>query len=190
MPLVNRWKDKEGIANIYGVVLYTDAHAHIKKILADSDYWTALDEISGPRWAIFSVRAKAGFYEMPSPPPGMICMMIRVWKEPHENKLLLKEFEIESTEKLPQLLIFAEGENGEILKETIRLDDSAPEKAYESLKNGIKVVSEAIRNVSPENLKSAEGVYAAVNLSISNYKQWQRIKKGISFVKWIKELLP
>jgi hypothetical protein len=116
--------------------------------------------------------------------------MIPVWKEPRENESLLREFEIESTEDLPQLIVFARGIEGEILKQSIHLDDSSIEKAYDSLKAGIKVIGEAIQNVLPENLESAEGVQAAIGLAVSNYKQWQVIKKGLSFYKWIKDLLP
>lgn len=188
--LTEHWKHKEGIANSFGVILYTDEHPHIKKVLADDDYWAALDKMSGPRWAVFSIRAKAGYYGLPNLRPGTLGMMIPVWKEPRENEALLREFEIKSTKELPLLFVFAQGTYGEILRHSISLDDSSIEKAYDSLKIGIKVIAEAIQDVLPENLKSAEGVHAAINLSVSNYKYWQSIKKGISFYKWIKELLP
>lgn len=183
------WKHQEGVANAFGVILYTDKHPNIKKILMDNDYWAALDEMSGPKWAVFSIRAKSGHYTIPSFPAGTMGLMIPVWKEPSENELLLESFEIESTEKLPQLLVFAQGENGEILKHSIRLDDSSPEKAYNTLMTGIKIIAKAIEDISPENLKNPEGVYAAISLSISNHEQWQVIKKGILFCKWMVELL-
>ena len=188
--LVEHWSHKDGIANAFGLILYTDAHPHIKKVLADNDYWNALDKISSSRWVIFSIRAKPGHYSYPNHrlPPGAIGMMIGVWKEPDENEYLLQEFEIKSTEKLPQLIVFAKGTNGEILSQSIRLDDFSKEKAYDSLKNAIKIISKAIDDVLPENIKSAEGVYTAIDMSVSNYKQWQLIKKGVLYLKWIKDL--
>src|SRR3989337_2623534 len=93
-------KHQEGLVNAFGVILYTEKHPNIKKVLADNDYWVALDKISGPKWAVFSIRARAGYYSLPTLPQGTMGMMIPVWKEPCENELVLENFEIESTKEL------------------------------------------------------------------------------------------
>lgn len=59
----------DGTARVFGVVLYTRAHANIKRVLDDDCYWEAFDEISGPRWNIFATRAEPGRYDYPSSQP-------------------------------------------------------------------------------------------------------------------------
>lgn len=190
IQLTEHWRHKKGMVNAFGIILYTDEHPHIKKVLADDDYWAALDKISGQRIAIFSIRTKAGYYEVPRQRPNTLGKLIPVWKEPHENEAIIREFEINSTKSLPQLLIFAMGRNEEILKHSIHLDDSSKENAYQSLRAGIEVIAHALEDVLPENLNSAEDVYSILDRALNIYRSWQIIKKGFSFYKWIKELLP
>jgi hypothetical protein len=190
IKLAEHWRTKEGIVNAFGVILYTDEHPHIKKVLADQDYWDALHEISGEKWAIFSIKPKVGSYSYPKFPPGFTGLMVPVWKEPKENKPVLQEFELGSTEDLPQLVIFTHDENEEILQLSIKLEDKSVEQAYECLRAVIKAVATAIEHILPENIKKGEGVYAALDLAVSSYKQWQLIKRGVNFYKWIKDLLP
>ncbi|MDR3439920.1 hypothetical protein, partial [Telmatospirillum sp.] len=49
IKLAEHWKGRADIVNAFGLVLYTDSDPHIKKVIADDDYWAALDEISGPK---------------------------------------------------------------------------------------------------------------------------------------------
>lgn len=189
--LVTEYRSDPSKVNMFGVVLYTDSHPHIKKVLRDCDFWLALNELSGPDWAIFSIRPKQGTYSMPDfyPEPGVFYQLVQVWKEPQENKELLEYFGIESTKRLPLLIVFTHDENNEILKIEWELDDSTVDTSYKSLSTGIKTVREAINNVDPRYKKYANGLYRAINGAIGHEKNITKIKKGIDFFSYLKSLL-
>ncbi len=149
--LVSHYRGRGELVDVYGVVLFTDAHPHVGKVLQDTAYWRASDEVSGDRWAIFSAKPKPGRTRMPRVRAGITGLMIPVWEEPSENKQLIKEFELESTQDLPTLLVFAWDQNsGEIVKVTIALDDSTVERAYNSLRENIRRVTEVFEKTDVE----------------------------------------
>jgi hypothetical protein len=213
---------KEGTVDICGVVLYTDAHANIKKVLSlqrnlifkaqyivylfglntqhivslslscvvgllDKIYWSALNDISGPLWAIIAVKPSEGRYEYPKFPPGTLGYMVPIWKEPRENKELIEEFELESTEELPLFICFSHDSDGNILKNSLSIDDSTVDNAYNSLKNHISLITKAVTGIAAENRSNPLGVYSAVSLAVDSFKQWELIKKGINYFTWLKK---
>ena len=186
--LVEKYRKKDGIIDAFGLILYTDEHANIIKVLRDDDFWRSFHEISGPEWGIFSIKPKKGYFGYPELGQGQIGFMIPIWREPCENTMLLNEFNLESTKDLPLFVIFTHLGN-EILQVQIKIDDSSIDKTYASIKEMIKVVSSAIKNIILENYKNPEGVFSALQLAINNYKEMKRIKKGISFHLWMKRLL-
>jgi len=189
IKLVEKHKPRDGDANIYGIILYTDAHPHIKKLLNDDDYWVALDEWSGSQWAVFSIRALKGEMGFPEMPRGVKGYMMPVWKEPRENKQLLDAFEIKSTESLPLLLIFAKDEDGSILKNEINIPSSSVEEAFNALKEELSNIAQAIGGIDSKNLKNPLGVHSAVSLAIQSKKDWKRLKKGVSLWQWLKSVI-
>lgn len=106
MRLAEICRGDKSLVDIFGVILYTDLHANIKKVLRDQDYWSSLDELSGNNWAVFCIKPEAGRLDYADSRPGQLGLMIPVWKEPEENMSLLEEFEIDSTRDLPLLLVF------------------------------------------------------------------------------------
>jgi len=186
IKLAENHKPKSNEANIIGVILYTDAHPHIKKLLNDNDYWAALDEWSGPQWAVYSTRAARSTVGFPEMPKGCIGYMVPVWEEPKENKKLLETFEIESTEELPLLVVFAKDDDGSILKNEIRISNGSVEEAYNSLQEEFINISSAIKGIDPKNLNNPLGVHSAVSFSIQNKKDWGRLKNGLKIWQWLK----
>ena len=187
--LAKKHKPRDGDANVFGIILYTDAHPHIKKLLNDDDYWAALDEWSGPQWAVFSTRALKGEIGFPEMPREFSGYMESAWKEPRANKQLLDAFEIKSTESLPLLLVFAKDEDGSILKNEIQIPSSSVEEAYNSLRDELSNISQAIRGIDSKNLNNPLGVHSAVSLAIQNKKDWKHLKKGLSLWQWLKSVL-
>ncbi len=187
--LVQEYRKKEELFDLFGVVLYSDEHAHVKKALRDDDYWSSIDTLSGDNFAIFSVRPKKGRMGWPKTRPGELAMMVPVWNEPKENLPLLSEFSIKSTERLPLLVVFAHLD-GEIAKLEFQLDDSSQEKLYSSFKEAVSVIRNTLDGISEENIKNANGVFAAVAMSYNHHKTFSLIKKGVDFYAWTKSLLP
>ena len=103
---VENFEKDPTVVKVFGSIIYSDRHPHIKKVLKDEDYWLALDNISGTRWAIFAVRTVEGRTELSGGgPKGSLGMMVQLWIEPSKNKQLMQYLEIESTEK-PLFVIF------------------------------------------------------------------------------------
>jgi len=189
ITLAEQYRGVPDKVRLYGIIVYTDAHPHIVKVLRDTDYWDALNEIAGSKWVIFSVKPVTGAYEDPPPGGGLVRELVSVWKEPAENKALLEEFQLSSTERLPLLLVFTQSDAGEILKLTLELDDLSVERAFTSLKSAIALVTSAVDNISAANLHNAEGVFRAVEMRVDQLRQWHVLKKGVNIFLWIKGLL-
>lgn len=180
----------QGMANLFGVLVFTDRHAHVKKMLRDTDYWAALDEMSGPKWVVFASVAQQGYREAQGPPPGMLGMMQVVWKEPKENLELLREFEIQSTEHLPALVVFAEANDGTLRKKVMTFDASSEQAALGELRKLMEAISTGLARMYPEYLQHETRAFdAVVDHSIAPIEQWIRIKKGCELLKMLKALI-
>ncbi len=187
--LTEKYRNRENLVDAFGLILYTDEHANIVKVLRDDDYWKSFNEVSGPNWAVFSIKPEKGHFDFPNFRPGEMGFMVPIWKEPVKNKALLREFDLKSTEKLPLFLIFTHAV-GEILQIPMEIDDGSINKAYASIKEVIKIASKAIEGVSQENYKNPEGVFTALHHAMSNHKDMRRLKKGLDFYSWTKKLIP
>ena len=190
IDLAEHWMQCDDIVHAFGVILYTDSHPHIKKVLTDNDYWAALDEISGPKWPVFSIKPREGKWDLPDMPSGYMGMMIPVWKEPRENRDLIEAFGIESTEGLPILIVFCLVADDQVLHQSIRLRDRTVEEAYSSLKSALSVTTSSINNILPENVQNSEGIYAAISLNVSHHKQWNLVKRGFELFQSLRSLKP
>lgn len=188
LQLSKQHQPKNGQADIYGVIVYTDAHAHVKKVLEDEDYWRSFNELSGPQWGIFAIRAACGAYKYPESRAGFLAYMVPVWKEPAVNKELVSAFELGSTEKLPLFLIFNMTKDGETNKLTIPITNESVEKTLHSITEIIKKVTSAIKNIDLDNLHSPDGVYSAVSFSVSDYKDKKLLKDGITLWRLFRSL--
>ena len=186
--LVEEYKGKEGVAQLFGVLLYTDEHPHLKKALRDDDYWKSLDEITGDRFCVFSVKPAKGKYELPSFPSGSFGLMVEIWQEPAENKKLIELFELEDTKNIPMLLLFTEFD-GKFLKIELKLDDTGKDSAYSSIREQLEFSCSALSKIKDENLKNPSGLYAALSLHNDNRNCWKLLKKGVDLYAYIKKFL-
>ncbi len=177
------------MAEIYGIILYTDEHANIKKALNDEVYWNAFDEISGKDWVVFATKQKSGKLNNSSLPPGQMRYMEPIWKEPNENIPLIKFLGLKSTKKLPVLVSFTQYKS-DILKSTLELDDSSVDNAYNSIKKSIKLITDSIEKISPDNLDNPDELHKITNRSVNIHKFWSKFKKGVNILVWIKDLIP
>jgi len=186
---VTQYRGDPDIVDVFGVILYTDAHANVKKLLSDPDYWKALNERSGPHWVVFAVRSARGQWTSPRGfGEDTFGLMVPVWKEPRENRELLDLFEFESTEHLPQMLVFASNAKGHILSRSMRVSDDSVDRAYQSLSEAMDLVAKAVSQVAPEHRQGA-GAFGAINAAISGSEDWKRIKKVVSLIPWVSKLV-
>ncbi len=187
---IEKLEKDPSVVKVFGAIIYTDRHPHIKKVLKDEDYWSALDNISGTRWAIFSARAAKGHYSIEGGgPPGTLGMMIQVWKEPNQNKQLVEYLGISSTQN-PYFAIFTRLKSGVILKSIIKIDDSTIENAYEKIKIVVEDITHAIEKIAKENIEDYESVFNAIDMSVSNIKNLDAFKKIFGFYEIFKRIKP
>ncbi len=127
---------------LHSVLMFTDAHAHVIQMLDDPRYYKALEEITGEQIALFHTRLFHGRYEMPSPPPGFMCLMVPVWKEPQANKQLLALFDMKDSTSLPCLVTFLFAD-GTIHYTESRIATESPQTVFNSLEEIIKRLAQA-----------------------------------------------
>lgn len=182
------WLAKPGIANAFGIVLYTDRHVHTGKVLNDPDFWRGLDERTGDRWPVFVFKKPPGTLEKPPTKPGSLDLLVPVWKEPNENKKILKELSLKSTQD-PYLLVYSVLDDDTVLYHTVKLSEESFDAAYQSLKEALDAATTAIEDLREANLKNAEGVNAALDLTLTHLKDWKLAKKGIPLLGTLKKIL-
>lgn len=187
---IERFETESPFVKVFGAIVYSNGHPHIKKVLRDQDYWLALNEISGERWAVFAARAVEGHSEIRGGgPPGTMSMMIQVWIEPSENKKLIKYLGIESTKK-PLFVIFTRLKTGEILKSDLDLDDSSLENAYNRLKKIINDLTWAVDQIESENIQDYESVFNAVKMTAERIRDWDTYRKLFELYEQCKRIKP
>lgn len=189
--LTEHYRSDPDLADVFGIILYTDEHPYIKKVLKDDDFWLALDEISGTEWVIFSIKPKKTSPNKSSikRKPGALYKMISIDKEPVENKELLDYLGINSSCRLPLLVLYTHDEDGEILKIEWKIDEESKDSTYNSLRRGIQLIRQAVDGVHDENKKYSEGVFRAIEMAVDRDIKIQRIKKLTTLYIQIKSLI-
>ncbi len=187
--LVEEQISKDGVVNLFGVMLYTDEHPNIKKVLRDDDYWNSFHEITGDSFCVFAVKPSKGYYdEPPKLPLGSTAFLTHIWREPSENKKLIEFFELRHTKIMPMLLLFTKVE-GKYWKIELPLDDSNVESAHQSIREQLTNCCDAIDKISEENYKNSKGVYSAVSMSNDHVSFWKKIESGINLYEKLKGIL-
>jgi hypothetical protein len=133
------WLQKPGIANAFGLIVFTDRHVYIKKVLQDSDFWRGLDDLTGEKWPIFVLRRPSGEMGFPRMKAGEMGFMVPVWNESPKNSELLKLLSIASLEK-PYLVVCSMVSATELLIHRIKLADPSQDVAYSALKDELAAV--------------------------------------------------
>lgn len=193
--LIVKYRADTTLADLFGVILYSDAHAHIRKVLRDEDYWRSFDAVSGRHLAVFAIRT-----QVPSPPRSHdLDFMVPSWREPRENLPLLKDLELESTEKLP-VIVWLTHDGGDLLRCVVPLEDRTEEAAYASIKKALITAAEAMEQVAGAastktgkkggQLRDPLGVFAALSFAVDNERDVKRLKKALKIWEFLKELKP
>jgi hypothetical protein len=173
-----------GEASVYGVILYTDAHANVKKVLRDEDYWKALDNEAGVQLTVYAIRATA----VPALPRDALRGFTAVRREPRENEELLEEFDLDDSRAFPLLVVFANEDTQGWRSLSIPLTDRSQDDAYNSLKEAVGLVSSALKGVDEDRLRT-EGAYNAVRYTVKGYKEKKAIARVVEVVERLKSFV-
>lgn len=181
-------KTEHDTIDIFGLILYSDSDANIKKVINDKDYWQSFNNISGIRWGIFAIKLKIGTYEIPDSDDKYMHFITTVWVEPETNKRILKEFGIENSKDLPLFVIYTYDENQDIIWLNLKLNDTSVETAYNSIKESISLMTESINKIHSESLNNTFEIFQILRTKLYNHKEMKLIKKGIKYLPWLGNL--
>lgn len=149
---------------LFGMLLFTDAHPHIIKMLRDPDYYSALDMITGDNIALFSTMVFHGEFEYPSPPSEMFAKVLPVWKEPIQNMKVLPWFDIRESRVLPILVVFCHND-GNIYFQKHAIKAESSHDCFNNINKILSRISEVINQV-----KGADGIN---KVELFRYAQWE-----------------
>ena len=161
-----------GTFPLFGIILFTEAHPHVIKMLKDRDYYAALNEISGEQIAVFATMLFRGEYEYPSPPPGMLAMMVPIWKEPAENQKVLAWFDIRDSRALPLFVVFTV--NGDDLYyQLYPLKSESPQEVFNSLREALSAI--AVRLQQSKNTNPID-IFKMAKWEIKKLRTIQKVR--------------
>lgn len=177
----------EDVMQIFGVILFTDEHPNVKKVLRDEDYWRAFNSLTGENFVMFSVKPEAPVMVYPEGDSNVLHMMVKIAKETEDTKALFKTFEIDGRKDLPAIYLFTEIE-GQYFKVQLKISDESVALANESIKDEIEFIDKAIKRIRKENYDNPEGLYAAFENHCANRAQLNKLNSLLGIYKFFKNL--
>ena len=163
------------------------------KALRDSDFWDALDEISGPRWPIFAVKPlKDGEYRTSSSGPGLTSFLVQTWVEPSSNLPILEDFGLSSSESLPCFVVFIWDDNDELQCISVPIIGEDQISVYHSIEEIVKGVAKAEQNVLPEcrhNVELFRNVSGELEALKCKHRLYTIVRNVWKFTNFFKSLV-
>ena len=147
-----------------------------------------LDEISGPRWPIFTVYPLQSTQNDKSREIGM-SVSEQNDIDPELNKKIIDFFELKDEKDTPCFVVFCWDDNGNLINARYKIDNSVPSKAEDSLTRIVKTVSKAEANLVPSKRKDLCAYRNAIyKLEFREYVS--SIKKRWDIVKVLEDFIP
>ena len=157
-----------GTMNLFGVLVYTEEHPFIVKMLRDQDFWRSLNART-KGWILYAVRPDDNHFHL-------------------TDEYLLPQMGIKNSEILPQLVIFAQTPEGKILQQNYPIEDSDVVTAYNSLEKAVDVVSAAAAKIIPDE-RNGVNVHREVAASLRAElakEQWKKVTSEFAkYVRWL-----
>ena len=164
--------------SLFGILLFTDAHAYMIKTLKDPDYWRALDKISGDNLLIFASVLFPQTMVYPTSAPGILARMRPIWVEPQNNLELLGWFDIKSRKELPLFVLFG-FDSEELLFQKHRIDETSEKTVFFSLQQVLEPVSTMLNQSGGEGNRI---IFRKAQWEIRKVGAKQRIKSLVAFI--------
>jgi len=174
--------------NAFGIFIYTDANALMKKLIEDKHYWDALHERSRDRWNIYCIKGLEGKDEFPPMPRGSMGLMVPVWKEPTENMELLELFEIKNTKEAYFVFFNFDNEDKSIVFRKHLIKETNIEHMFGEIKKLIDEYTDIVEGVFPENSQEGISMHIYADSKMSLAKRLEFIKELIRAVRKLKLL--
>ncbi len=176
-----------GRAMAFAFILYDYQSPQISKILADLDYWKALDQLSGECLTVFSFCVKEEKQSQRT-----INIKHRLSEERTEaltkaNIVLNKYFG--QTFKMPALLFF-QVQDAELIKSyLVRISSKKVEDAFNEIAAVLKTAVDSISQVTEENRTNAREIFGLIESELSRKILFDKIRKPIKTIFELLQLL-
>ncbi|MCR5867243.1 MAG: hypothetical protein ACK4PH_10800 [Aquincola tertiaricarbonis] len=174
----------------FGLILYSRADVHLRKLLDDPDYVAALDAVSGFRWTVFYARVGSHAGPVaggPVQPRRLQESPDRPEQEPSDA--LLEAFGLQPRD-VPCLLVFVPLDDDQAVVRHLRLQADSLEQAFTSLREAIGTITEVFDDIAPAHLQDAEGLVAALDLRLVNDRHRRLAGRMLSLVRWLRSFMP
>jgi len=181
---------KNNLVGIVGIILFTDAHPYVIKCLRDNDFWNALNEQSGKRWVIYSIKPQAAKLDKnPFLEGGNLGHLVPIWDEPNSNKLLIERLDIKDTSILP-IFTIAYKRDDELLVSHIDIDNESIDTTYRNISKIIQGTTSVVDKISEENIQNTDEIFSLLKSELSHQRFVKRAIKIDKFWRDILERLP
>ncbi len=143
--------------NIFGVILYTEEHPFIVKVLRDRDYWASLNART-KNWILYAIKPDDHFIHL-------------------TDDYLLPQMGVADSRELPLLVIVAIGPDCTLKQRSFRIDDADEVTAYRSIEKQINVITEAASRILPQYWSSTNVHREAVKALEAELasKRWKKV---------------
>jgi len=172
---------------VFGVIIYSTANVHVKKVLFDEDYSQAIDSLVGDKWPVFTAYIDLRDYQAlggtshDQEASGGKHFLIKEWMETQESMQLMDVFSITSIKRLPIMVVFAIDEDLKTRRRIFQIDDEDTSRVYEDLRYIITTVTDSLQTV---DLGTSGWDKARLKLDV--HRVWTVFQKGKDFViEWI-----
>ena len=178
---------RSGRALAFAFLLYDVRNAEMLKVLRDSDYWRALDHLSGAYLTVFSFQAVEPQEDYAVERRGM-SGITGAADLGMKNQLILRSyFPLEGHLSLPALLFF-QVEGGEIVNYYLwQLTQQRVEDAFIELREAIGIAVKAVEQVAEENRGNAHEIFNLIEQRLKARRLKLRILKGVRALKEVRD---
>jgi hypothetical protein len=192
-------KDANSLS-IFGLILFSDEHANIVKVLGDEDYWLALNEISGEAVGIFSVKPSRrdqkkrirqindAAKRKSGDGPFVLNYLTSLGSDPYETLELVKAFHLSHTSP-PRLVVFARLPDDSIAQCDISLSDESTDEAYARLRKLMELVAMSASRITVNNRANTKGVVEAFACEFREYECREKLISTVSWIPFLKEVV-
>lgn len=184
LSLLKKYSNEYNIYDIFGIIIYSNKNAHTKLALSSEVYWLALDEISGPNWAILTLNLPSDKREELE--EITFDFLVSIDTDQDDYKSLLNLIALESIDNLPVIVIFSFSSDGYVRKQVFNIDDTNVENVFNSVKTVLHKVAKILKKADK---KKKEDIWPTVNYILKQYKGWQILQNGLKLWAFIRNLI-
>jgi hypothetical protein len=175
-----------GQALAFAFILYDYESPHISKVLADLDYWNALDKLSGKSLTVFSFHVRE---------QKQYSRTTKIWhrlagRRPDAltkaNSALMKYFG--QTFEMPALLFFQVLDSKLIGSYLVKLTSKRVEDAFNEITTILKTAVDSISQVTEENRRNAREIFGLIKGDVRSYRIKRKLKSLYQWVSFLRQL--